>query len=289
MQARRARKQRFPFQRALRLRWAWAVAVALLAFLIGVAWLGGPRDAWAQLLRLIGYAPHVGFVNVEGARILPAVVTRQIGDVTVQVQVVRVDLILRTATGAQLRAQRSSARMDSDAGQAHFTLTFPPLPADVYQVDLDLSAVARALRLPAGEWQIPLTLHPADSAAVANVLVEPYEPDVPPQTRHGITLRVLCVAHTPEQTALQLEAEFPERYRTLLPRQYPIPLLYGDLGHVYYRPPKGGAQGVVQEEVSFVVPSAEWNLTVHPERLFGDLKQGGRSWPCESSSNTSYS
>ena len=134
-------------------------------------------------------------------------------------------------------------------GEGWLTFSFPPLPPNVYQVELDLSAVAQEFRLPAGDWRIPLVVYPANSALVANVLSEPYEPDVAPQTHGGITLRLLRVAHTPGQTALQIQAEFPERYRGLMVAQHLTPLLYDDLGHVYYQPPDGGTQTVVGKEV----------------------------------------
>ncbi len=282
LQARRTRTHRFSFLRA---RWAWAVAGVLLLFLTGVIYLGGPRDAWAQFLRLIGYAPGVGFVDVEEARILPAAVTRQIGDVTVRVEQVvatreetrvvvslkgssiqppvspegekpsltNVDITLRASDGTRLQARQSAAMVGE--GEARFTLTFPPLPPNVYQLDLDLSAVARELHLPVEEGRIPLVVYPANSALVAHVLAEPYEPDAAPQTRHGITLRVLRVAQTPEQTALQLQAEFPEQYVTLMARRYSDSLLYDDLGHIYYSPSPEATQTVVRKEVSISPPS----------------------------------
>ncbi len=269
----------------LRLRRAWALAFLLIAILAGGLWLRGAGDAWAQFLRLIGYAPHVGFVNVEEARILPAPVTRHIGDVTVEVQQVVVtreetrvavhlegpiiqmpmsgeggeisvtngDIILRASDGTQLRPQQSAIMVGE--GGARLTLTFPPLPPNVYQIELDLNTIARDLHLPEGDWRVPLVVYPSNSALVANVLTEPYEPNVAPQTRHGITLRLLRVAHTPEQTALQIQAEFPEQYMTLMAYQQ-VPLLYDDLGHLYYRPPEQGSQTVIRKEVSVAGPSA---------------------------------
>lgn len=274
-----------------RLRWIWVAAGVLLIVLTGVISLGGPRDTWAQFLRLIGYAPHVGFVNVEEARVLPAAVTRHIGDVTVQVQQVvatreetrvavhlegpgiqmlmpgkggkspftNVDIILRASDGTRLQARQTTTMVDD--GRAWLTLTFPPLPPNVYQVDLDLSAVARELHLPAGDWRIPLIVYPANSALVANVLAEPYEPDVAPQTRHGITLRLLRVAHTPEQTALQLQAEFPNQYARLMVRRYSGASLYDDLGHVYYAPPQEGTLTIVRKEVSRSTPLATQDVS----------------------------
>ncbi|NPA91983.1 MAG: hypothetical protein GXO55_11170, partial [Chloroflexi bacterium] len=283
---RSSRTSRFPFLHVLRRRWAGAMLLALITLLVGVTWVGGPRDAWAQFLRLIGYAPHVGFVDVEEARVLPAAVTRQVGDVTIRVEQVvatgeetrvvvhlkgpsiripatregdapsftNADIVLRASDGTQLQARQSATTVGD--GEAWITLSFPPLPDHVYQVDLDLSAVARGLHLPAGEWRIPLTIYPAQSDLVAHVLTEPYEPRAAPQTRHGITLRVLRVAHTPEQTALQLQAEFPEQYTTLMASHVLDPLMYDDVGHVYYRPIQGGSQTVVRKEVSVSRPSA---------------------------------
>jgi len=159
---------------------------------------------------------------------------------------VNTDVTLRASDGSQVQARESAATMGE--GEGSLTFTFPPLPPNVYQVDLDLSAVARSFRLPAGDWRIPLIVYPADSALVANVLSEPYQPNVAPQTHHGITLRLLRVAHTPSQTTLQIQAEFPEEYGSLTASHSLLPRLYDDLGHVYYRPPDGGTQTVVRKE-----------------------------------------
>lgn len=270
-----ARRRPRVFWRLFRWRWTWTTAVALLAFLVGVAMLGGPRQVWAQVLRLIGYAPRVGFVAVEGTRVLAAPVTFQIGDATVRLdQVVATQeetrvvvfveaptiragrtsvptlpphAALRTPDGTLLRARQSLIEVSE--GQVQVVLTFPPLPTSIGEVELDLTAVAQSLGLPQGNWRLPLTLYPADSPVVAGLLVAPYQPDAPPQTHHGITLRVLRVAQTPDETGLQLEAAFPGQYTFLEPAREPEPILYDDAGHVYYRPPLEGSVTFVQKEV----------------------------------------
>ena len=306
LEARRRRGGRFPLLRVLRRRWTWAAAVALLAFLIGVAWLGGPREAWAQFLRLIGYAPHVGFVDIEGARILPVEVTQQIGDVTIHVEQVvatreetRVvvtlqgspvegrsltslvlpysSVTLRTSHGLELHPRQGTLKVEN--GDIALSLTFPPLPANIYQADLDLTALAQALHLPpTEEWKISFLIYPANSDLMAGVVIQPYEPVDAEETLHHITVRVAHVVHTSEQTAVQLKVTYPPHYHALTISPWPFPYLYDDVGHVYMHSPSSGAalvynyqKGLPPGFIPVPTPSTVSNHTATWEEEFAPL------------------
>ncbi len=243
--------------RAVRLALA-AVALLLLA-LLGTVPLGGPRQAWAQLLRLIGYVPGAGFVEVNETRVLPAPVTHTVGRTTVRVEQVvatsedtrvRVHIsgpflstleelqdkvYLLTSTGKRLPATQyglGTLVPENGEPEGDMELVFPPLPNNVYQVELDLRALVPDASN-RDQWRIPLVIYPANSAMMSGIIVEPYTPDAPPQTRHGITMRVARVAHTPDQTALQVEITYPDTYDMLFPHEPPAVWLFDDRGHVY--------------------------------------------------------
>ena len=262
LQARGAR--RLPLPVFLRPRWAWAVVGVLLVFLTGVIWLGGPRDAWAQFLRLIGYAPHVGFVNVEEARVLPAPVVRRIENITLRVEQVvatpeetRVVITLknlsegtllsssfdrifprvtlRASNGMELHAHQGTLKVEDKA--ISLSLVFPALPDNVYQVDIDLKPLAQTLHLlPTDDWEIALFIYPANSDLVTHLFSQPYEPVDAVDTHHNITIRVTHVVHTGERTALQLKVTYPAHYQTLEVSSWPFPYLQDDVGHMYLRP-----------------------------------------------------
>jgi len=234
----------------------------LLAVAVGLAAVG-PQRVWAEAQRLLGYVPGIGFVDLEETRVLtfPAEVTRD--GVTLRVEQVLAQpdgttVVIRTeglppedqlwphgATGdddfdpglrlpdaRELSLRGCTLRLETS------TLEFPPLPDGVYHVTLELPRLPLA---PAGEapeaWEIPLTLRPATGELVTQLFPQPYAPPDTSDTHEGVTLRVLAVAHSPEETVVRLQVQWPdpdwERPRTGSRR----PLdLRDDLGHVYQRP-----------------------------------------------------
>jgi len=122
------------------------------------------------------------------------------------------------------------------------TIRFPSLPEDVYRVTLDLPTLPLVEPGEAPEgWSVPLTLRPATGELVTELFPQPYVPAGAADTHENITLRVLAVAHTPEETVLQVQVEWPdpEWYFPHL-GLYQLPRLEDDLGHVYQEGPPPG-------------------------------------------------
>jgi hypothetical protein len=241
-------------------RWAAAAAALLVAATVALSILG-PQRAWADLLHLLGYVPGVGFVDLEGTRVLaaPVEVTRE--GVTLRVKqvlagpddtkiVIRseglppedqlwpggarqegdLEPLLRLPDGGALSAGTWTLRLGGG------TLEFPSLPDGVYRVTLELS---RLPLVPAGaapeNWQVSLELYPATGELVAELFPEPYAPSGAEDTHQGITLRVLEVAHSPEETVLGLQVQWTDpdwRFSGIGDNR--MPELRDDLGHVYH-------------------------------------------------------
>ncbi len=65
----------------------WTVGAGGLLLALAVAFLAvGPQRVWADLQRLLGYVPGVGFVNLEETRVLTAPVTVTRDGVTLRVE-----------------------------------------------------------------------------------------------------------------------------------------------------------------------------------------------------------
>ncbi|MGC9348997.1 MAG: hypothetical protein ACP5JG_12710 [Anaerolineae bacterium] len=254
---------------AIRWRRVWTVAAALIA-VMGLALLVlGPAQVWANVQRWLGYVPGVGFVHLEETRALgaPVVVTRE--GVTVIVRRVLAQphrtLILLSGEGLPPEDQIWPTGPETDAivepvlelpdGQVLTTTTFnlnwgagtlefPPLPDDVHHITLVLP---RLPLVPQGvapeEWRIPLNLRSDTGAEVAAHFPQPYAPVGAEDTHRGVTLRLLGVAHSPEETALHLQVQWsnPEWQGNRLMTYGRSWTLHDDLGHVYYR--TSGAHG----------------------------------------------
>jgi len=283
-------------------RWAAAVGCALLALAIGLAGVG-PRRVLAGIQQLVGYVPGIGFVDLEATRLLavPVEVTRD--GVTLRVEQViaapdRTEVVVRSlGLPAEDQPWSDGARGDPGyepvlrlpGGRALTpgtwtlrlgagTLEFEPLPAGVYHVTLEL---ARLPLVPAGAapegWSIPLTLRPATSKLVAEMFPQPYLAGAQ-DTQQGITLRVLEVAHTAEETALRVQLQWTEQeWQFPSVGHFRLPELRDDLGHVYHEVPAANTGSSVQTEVIRIpegqnnipaptpeVPTHEWTLAFAP-------------------------
>ncbi|MDY7080339.1 MAG: hypothetical protein SXV54_25940, partial [Chloroflexota bacterium] len=139
------------------------------------------------------------------------------------------------------------------------TLEFPPLPDAVYRVTLELP---RLPLVPAGAapeaWEIPLTLRPATGELVTELFPQPYAPPDASDTHEDITLRVLEVAHSPEETVLRLQVQWPDP-DWLFPHigRHQLPALHDDLGHVYQRPTGPSSGSSSQTVIVGVQPDDE--------------------------------
>ncbi|MGD2103679.1 MAG: hypothetical protein PVJ55_01005, partial [Anaerolineae bacterium] len=244
-------------------RWATAGIAVLLA--LAVAFLAvGPQRVWADLQRLLGYVPGVGFVNLEETRVLTAPVTVTRDGVTLRVEQVLAapdgttvvisneglppeDEVVDGSrepramylAGIELRlpdgTRLSPNRMASGWGTAR--LGFPPLPQGVYHLTLEAE---RLPGVPVGiapeDWEIPMTLRPATGDLIGELFPEAYVPADASETHADVTLRVVAAVHTPEVTALRVRVEWPNPawQGPRLHRDYQgAPGLHDDVGHIY--------------------------------------------------------
>ncbi len=153
-------------------------------------------------------------------------------------------------------------------------LRFPPLPEGVFQATLLL---ARLPYVEPGtapeEWEVPLTLRLATGELVATLFPQPYVPAGAEDTLHGITLRVLVVAHSPEATVLKLQAEWSNpmwHFGFFTTDQ--DPRLLDDVGHRYGPPPAPAPNVVVQEAIE-VPPPPEGTIAPDPGLYRYELDQ----------------
>jgi len=263
-------------------RWATITLDLLLALAVALAAVG-PQRVWAEVQRLLGYVPGIGFVDLEETRVLtvPAEITRD--GVTLRVEQVLAQpdgttVVIRTAglppedqlwphgaiagdfdPGLRLPDARRMPSTDYTLRLETSTLEFPPLPDAVYHVTLELP---RLPLVPAGAapeaWEVPLTLRPATGELVTELFPQPYAPPDASDTHEGVTLRVLEVAHSPEETAVRLQVQWPDP-GWLFPHVGPhqLPALRDDLGHVYQRPVGPGSSSSSQTMIVSVQPDGE--------------------------------
>jgi hypothetical protein len=235
--------------------WRIAVAIIIVAMLVVLAI--GPQRVLAQVQRWLGYVPRIGFVDLQHARLLAAPVVIQREGVGLKVEQALADpertLVVISGEGlppesvdfptsrfenlpaALLRLPDGNTlevvRQDLYYGGGK--LQFPALPEDVYKVTLEID---RLPLLPAGavpeKWQVPLLLLPATGELPADVFPQPYEPMDASAKANGVTARILQVAQSTEETALQVQFEWenpdwePEAFIFL-------PEIRDDLGNVY--------------------------------------------------------
>src|SRR5271157_806138 len=142
-------------------RWQYAVIVLLVALSIALIAIG-PQRALAQVQLWFSYLPGVGFINSEQTRVLAAPLDARQGNTTLQVQQViagtdktvvvvmlhstpaeitlatewagKVKLIM--PNGQRLASQRSS--QNNETGQLSAEIEYPPLPANIDQVTLEM-------------------------------------------------------------------------------------------------------------------------------------------------------
>ncbi len=264
-------------------RWATIALGLLLAVAVALV-IVGPQRVWAEVQRLLGYVPGIGFVDLEETRVLtvPAEVTRD--SVTLRVEQVLAQpdgttVVIRTE-GLPLEDQLwpNGATVDDDFDPGlrlpdtrqlplkgctlrleTSTLEFPPLPGDVYRVTLELPRLPLVPADAAPEaWEVPLTLRPATGELVTELFPQPYAPSDASDTHKGIALRVLAVAHSPGETAVRLQVQWPDP-DWLFPHTGPhqLPTLHDDLGHVYQRRIGPGSGSSSQTVIVGVQPDGE--------------------------------
>lgn len=277
------------------MRWAGAGLALLLILAVTVAALG-PQRVWAEVQRLLGYVPGIGFVDLAETRVLVAPVETTRDGVTVRVEQViaeqdktrvvvrseglpsedtllppgaavpataRDTFVLRLPDGRTLTTTEYSLRWGAG------TFTFPALPAGVFAATLELD---RLPLVPAGAapegWRVALVLRPATGPLVAALYPQPYQPAGASDTHHGITVSVVDVAHSPDETVLKLRGVWQNQDWEIrgLGGGRRLPALRDDAGHVYgWAPSSGSGSTVVREVVS--VPRPPDGATPAPRSL----------------------
>ncbi|MEA3376997.1 MAG: hypothetical protein U9R72_12460, partial [Chloroflexota bacterium] len=270
----------------------WATVGIAVLLALAVAFLAiGPQRVWADLQRLLGYVPGVGFVNLDETRVLtaPVIVTRD--GVTLRVEQVlaqrdRTTVVvssdglppedevwpqgpeaealsqprLRLPDGRTLAPETFTLRWGAG------TLEFPPLPADVHRFTLELP---RLPLVPADvapeDWAIPLMLRPTTGELVAALFPEPYAPPDASDAHQDVTLRVLAVAQGAEETAVKLQLQWlnPD-WETHFIFGYQGPNLRDDLGHVYMEASSSESGSTSQSVVVAVQPESDVTRSATP-------------------------
>lgn len=254
------------------------VALALLLILAISLLIIGPQRAWAGLQSWLGYVPGVGFVNLEDTRVLLAPATQERDGVTLRVSELiagpeettivvessglpseealwgmegasvddRFAPLLRLPDGAPLNVETFTLRLGRG------TLVFPPLPPDVYRLTLELPLLPLVPPGAAPEnWSLPLLLQPATGELVGAMYPQPYSPQGASDTHHGVTLTVLQVAHTPQQTAFTVQAQWQDESWAHVRPEAAYNSFYDDVGHIYssYVGPHSGSVATLVQRV----------------------------------------
>jgi hypothetical protein len=272
-------------------RWATVLA-SLLLIAAGIVAAIGPQEILASIQQLLGYVPGIGFVDLEATRLLaaPVEVSRdgvilRVEQVIAQPEGTKVFIrseglppedqlwpdgaredgnyrpLLRLPDGRTLATGTWSLRLGAGI------LEFPPLPDGIHHITLEL---ARLPLVPPGaapeNWAVPLDLRPATGELVAELFPQPYALPDAEDTHQGITLRVLGVAHSAEETAVRLQVQWPNP-NWMFPHVGHVrqPELRDDLGHVYHQIPTSNSGSTVQTEVIRTHEGADVTPTPMPE------------------------
>jgi hypothetical protein len=167
----------------LGLRPAWTIVLAILTLMTISTLVIGPQRVYAEFMKLFGYIPEVGIVNLDQVRVLKNGVTqrhdgRELTALRGLVTVHGTDLWLEfsdearpvddawleTPDGLRFDLLNWSYSPD-EPGTRGVVANFPPLPPDVNQVNL---------ALPEG-WRIPLTWVTGRESSLtpANIVLAP--------------------------------------------------------------------------------------------------------------------
>jgi hypothetical protein len=272
-------------------RWAAATGTLMLVAAVALA-VVGPQRIVAAIQQLLGYVPGIGFVDLEATRLLAAPVEVSRDGVILRVEQViaqpdgtkviirseglppedqlwphgareeaNYQPLLRLPDGHTLTSDTWSLRLGAG------TLEFPPLPDGIYRIILELP---RLPLVPAGaapeNWTVALDLRPATGELVAELFPQPNAPPDAEDTHQGIALQVLAVAHSPEETAVRLQVQWPNP-DWMAPNVgcFRLLELRDDLGHVYHEVPASSTGSTVQTVVIRIHEGADVTPTPAPE------------------------
>ncbi|MFO8037539.1 MAG: hypothetical protein R6U57_13030 [Anaerolineales bacterium] len=276
--------------RGLLRRPAWAISLAVVVVMLTFVGVNGPQRTLAQVQRLVGYIPGVGFVDLDKARVLAVPVEDTQKGVTMRVEQVvadpsgteviltmpglrEEDLSLNDFNGEEGRGLQVSFHLkdgrelqpkswEMTAGRAH--VQFPPLPEDEYQVELVISALPFVpSEARHGEWRFMLPLRPALGEWGAELFPEPYTPAGAKDTQQGVTVEVLRVVHALDETAVQLGLTWGEEGwdSSGCAGSLILVRMRDDVGHVYHQQVQEGSVKAVGVEKAVEESPATASLT----------------------------
>lgn len=262
---------------------AWQLAVSLILVGLVVTLLAiGPQRVLAQVQRWLGYVPGIGFVDLSQTRYLESPVSIQIEGVTLQIDqlVASPDrtVLVFSSRGLPETTGNSQPDMDNlptsvlrlpdgtalsmrrqELSYGGGRLEFPALPEGVYRVTFEIDRLPLTPPGAAPEgWQIPVAIVPMDGKIPVELFPEPYAPVGAETSGNGVTLRILQVAHSQEETALQVQFDWDDPQWELEHSPYPSEL-QDDLGNVYRPMPLNSqvSSVVVQEQAVEQAPGTE--------------------------------
>lgn len=248
---------------ALRPLWQhrWVTAALAMALVLALALaVAGPQRVLAQFQRWLNYVPGIGFVDLDGTKVLAAPVAHSQNGVSLQITQVIADASGTTvlfsrqvgtaaAPGTQpiqvIEASHFTAHLRLEDGatlpsiagrlaQDGGSLQFAPLPASAYRIALVLSLPVDSGGAVASEqWDIPLTLRSATGELAAELYPVAYTPDGTEATANGVTVRAVAAAHSPTETVLRVRVEWEDPWWQFDFFHPHSPELRDEVGHVY--------------------------------------------------------
>lgn len=212
---------------------AWTLLLGVLLALALPVLLVGPQRILVGVQTLAVQLPWVGFINLDGTRVLsePVVVDRRGTTVSVTRLIAHTDgtLVVFETSGlpdlqggadtpaSQVRLQLPDGnylqplRTELRPGSAR--VEFPAIPLDVMGVVLDIDRLPLVPpRMHPENWQIELPLRKANAADPSERLPVVYTPDENIARKHGIQVEVAQVSEGADELALRLQvnADDPE-------------------------------------------------------------------------------
>lgn len=261
---------------------AWKIVTAAILLALVFATLAiGPGRVLAQVQQWLGYLPGFGFVDLDQARILVEPVIASQEGVTLQVNQLLAEpdrtRVMLTIQGFPPQINSSWFNQNEDMSaflllpdgekvetttygtrlsqgiEVNARLDFPAIPEGIHQVTLQID---RLPYLPEGSapenWQIPLTLVPASGDLPQGLLPPSFTPPDASATANGVTVRILQVAYSQADTALQVQFEWRQPdWELSYAREYS---LIDDIGHQYQFP---SSTSTNVEEVVIVPPGPQ--------------------------------
>lgn len=212
---------------------AWTLLLGVMLALALPVLLVGPQQILVGVQTLAVQLPWVGFINLDGTRVLaePVMVDRRGTTVTVTRLIAHTDgtlvvfetsglpdsqggddgpaslIRLQLPDGTYLQPLRTELR----PGSAR--VEFPAIPLNVMRVTLDIDRLPLVPpRMRPENWKIELPLRKANAADPNERLPVVYSPDENIAYKHGIQVQVAQVSEGPDEIALRLQvsADDPE-------------------------------------------------------------------------------